>query len=465
MYPPIVSETPRRRHALRFVKSGPAFSQDTANSPPRPASCRAAVGRALRALVPCLLLALAGLATAQAQAQTAYVANNDVRLTNAGYGVSSSSWQAQRFGTGSQASIPLGGIGLTFRQGRTNLTGLVVRIYTVSGGAPGTVVYTLTNPDTLTANTEALFEAPANAELEADTDYFVVVEPTGTFSANWASTSGGAEDSGVTAGWSIADDHYFRAGSGGSWGSSNDALAMAAYPPADATRLVSNLDQSVNNPTTVGSGAGEAQSFATGSHAGGYNLDGVVVKMAGVGAGDTPVVSVYDDNSGVPGTLVHSLTNPSPLPSGSSVADTEFTAAANATLDADSTYWVVIESSAGDFQVGQTTSHAEDSGKAAGWSVGDTKLWRTSSQTWDDSTSDTTAGRCRTRHGAQDRGQGQRSLRFCFHRRHPERPDAGGRLRRFGDYDQPRVRLGHDQLHRERRQRRGPGDRRGDGER
>ena len=354
--------------------------------------CPASASRSHRS--PALLLALACvfscLAPAAVQAQTAYVANNDVRLTNAGYGVSSSSWQAQRFGTGSQASIPLGGIGLTFRQGRTNLTGLVVRIYTVSGGAPGTVVYTLTNPDTLTANTEALFEAPASAELEADTDYFVVVEPTGTFSANWASTSGGAEDSGVTAGWSIADDHYFRAGSGGSWGSSNDALAMAAYPPADATRLVSNLDQSVNNPTTVGSGAGEAQSFATGSHAGGYNLDGVVVKMAGVGAGDTPVVSVYDDNSGVPGTLVHSLTNPSPLPAGSSVADTEFTAAANATLDADSTYWVVIESSAGDFQVGQTTSHAEDSGKAAGWSVGDTKLWRTSSQTWDDSTSDTT---------------------------------------------------------------------------
>ena len=91
---------------------------------------------------------------------------------------------------------------------------------------PDTLLYTLTTPSTLsveptygTFSTEALntFTAPANATLEADTDYFIVFENTGTVEGDFdlgqysdyvlPYVFGGNEDPGGASGWSLADDY------------------------------------------------------------------------------------------------------------------------------------------------------------------------------------------------------------------------------------------------------------------
>ena len=218
---------------------------------PRPGSGRKpsrGLARVPRALAPALLLAAAALLVLpdRAHAQTAYVSNTGVASTVDSFGVHSTAWQGQQFSTGSQAGgYPLGGVGIIFKDDKTNLSGLVVRIYSESGGKPDSVLYTLTNPDSLTAGTEALFTAPANANLDPDKEFFVVVEPTGGFSNTWMTATSDAEDSGATTGWSILNVHHFRAGSAGSWNNGTGApLAMAVYPPRSPN--------AVGNPTISG---------------------------------------------------------------------------------------------------------------------------------------------------------------------------------------------------------------------
>ncbi len=145
--------------------------------------------------------------------------------------------------------------------------------------------------------------------------------------------------------------------------------------------LVSNLGQT-HDPgvgATVGTSGSDkftmAQRFATGSQAGGYTLGSVEVYLRQFGGSDAVRVSIYSSASGNPGSSVHVLTNPS------TVADTTvntFTAPANATLSADTAYFVVVEATAGQFAVGTITSNDEDAGAESGWSIHDSRHWRNS---------------------------------------------------------------------------------------
>ncbi len=117
-----------------------------------------------------------------------------------------------------------------------------------------------------------------------------------------------------------------------------------------------------------------AQAFTTGT--GTYTLSSVAISV-GSSAG-TPVVQIYGDTSGNPGTLVATMTNPAAVMIG---RVNVFTAPANTTLTASTTYWVVTSNSAAStgagFRVNVRTNADLDSGTAAGWSMGNTR-WRSS---------------------------------------------------------------------------------------
>ncbi|MDE2754372.1 MAG: fibronectin type III domain-containing protein, partial [Gemmatimonadota bacterium] len=172
----------------------------------------------------------------------------------------------------------------------------------------------------------------------------------------------------------------------GPWSASGVATT-AAWQTSGS--LVSNTGQ-----TRAGAGALDrdiAQSFATGSNAGGYKLTRVDLQFeVGNPSGSTGAsysVEIWSTNHGAsykPVTRVGTLTNPSSLSAGLNT----FTASgAGIDLNADAHYTVVVDaSSAGNRQESlvATSSNAEDAGSAADWYISDGGDVRTGS-TWVDS--------------------------------------------------------------------------------
>ena len=146
-------------------------------------------------------------------------------------------------------------------------------------------------------------------------------------------------------------------------------------------------------------GVAAAQKFTTGSAAGGYTITSVDTCLIFIGEYATPQVSIHtvgpDGNptvgpDGNLGTSLHMLPNPSPLvhagwgPEFTSCEEGKntFTAAANATLDADTDYFVVFENvgrqAPSDFDfsyygIAWVLNGAEEDGGASGWSLADLK--------------------------------------------------------------------------------------------
>ena len=152
--------------------------------------------------------------------------------------------------------------------------------------------------------------------------------------------------------------------------------ALFALPlQAQADTLVSNLGQTSEN--TVTNNQDRAQSFTTGTHAAGYTLNSIVIGYND-GGGNAFTAEIWTTTAaGAPSTLKHSLTAPTTFSQG----DLTFTAPANATLDAETTYSVVMELSTGTgttFKRTSTINPDEDSGAAAGWSIGDTYHYKAS---------------------------------------------------------------------------------------
>ena len=155
--------------------------------------------------------------------------------------------------------------------------------------------------------------------------------------------------------------------------------------------LVSNLGQATNDPDTVTLDV--ATPFTTGSNPTGYTLSAVTLDI-GVSPGTTPLVSIYSDSSGRPGSSLSVLTNPTNIPSitDMQVADVELPTrvreldfeADDLKLKPDTQYWVVIAraSGSGSVYVDETASTAEDAGTAPGWSMGNFGYFLVSGQTW-----------------------------------------------------------------------------------
>ncbi|MDE0060725.1 MAG: hypothetical protein OXP07_21625, partial [Defluviicoccus sp.] len=167
-------------------------------------------------------------------------------------------------------------------------------------------------------------------------------------------------------------------------------VAPASLPGTPGAALVSNLGQGAVTNLDVRS-RDYAQKFTTGSNARGYTLTGVELRLAAVtGFGsDTaaPRVRVVGGAAaGSDSVPVATLTAGTPRIPLDLEAGYAFTAPAGTVLRPSTDYWVVVEaaSSGGDHVlVGVTGSHAEDGTPAAGWSIDDGRLERSSDSTAD----------------------------------------------------------------------------------
>ncbi len=139
------------------------------------------------------------------------------------------------------------------------------------------------------------------------------------------------------------------------------ALCFMRPPSAGADTVV--LSDNITGVTTGGTEAATgstwlAASFGTGDAT--YQLDSVTLLLENSVAG-AAVVDIYTDGGQQPGSFVGTLTSPSsylgPL------VETTFTAS-GITLSADSTYWVVLYATSGEFDWGWASS---DSGTGVGF--------------------------------------------------------------------------------------------------
>ena len=156
--------------------------------------------------------------------------------------------------------------------------------------------------------------------------------------------------------------------------------ASPALSQETSTVRVSNLGQTgEDRHIGVSRGWHYGQSFCTGSDA--MTLDKVrlrVLSLSAVGNAmgftphPAPVVTLRSDNSGKPGAVLQTLTNPVIEVA---AAEKDFTSSGYE-LAADTAYWVVLHrpSGTGHFAFIDTASNAEDSDTVPGWSIGDAYL-------------------------------------------------------------------------------------------
>ena len=155
----------------------------------------------------------------------------------------------------------------------------------------------------------------------------------------------------------------------------NNAILITSATARHIAAAVSNTGRRRDVALAVGKFGpfqiSRAVAFSTGARS--IPLTGVEAKLAGVATGAGVVVSVWSTSAaGLPQAKLYTLTNPATITADSV---TTFTAPANTTLAADTTYAVVFENTstgANDrYFLAMTDSLAEDAGAAAGWSIAD----------------------------------------------------------------------------------------------
>ncbi len=302
--------------------------------------------------------------------------------------------RAQRFTTGSSAGgYTLKRVDLLMSHRISNPTApaYTVKIHNVTSSGPGsTVLGTLTNPASVVDGTNSY--TTSGIDLEPNTQYYVVIDVTGTGGNHHQITNDVTaeddEDSGAYAGWSIGDGSRHRGfESTGAWTADPRTWKMdirgvvKPLPPAPSG-LLSNTGQG----TVGGNGFGSdtAQAFTTGSDP--AKLTGVDLIMRKV-SGSTPAytVTIRQDSSGSPGSVLGTLTNPASLPA-SSESRRYAAPSGGIDLEANKTYWVMIDVTSGasnQTSAATTTVGAEDAGAPPGWSIANTRLSRGwSGTTW-----------------------------------------------------------------------------------
>ncbi len=119
-----------------------------------------------------------------------------------------------------------------------------------------------------------------------------------------------------------------------------------------------------------------AQPFTTGSNTPGYKLTSVEVVGKSTGTAPSYSAAIHEDSSNAPGTKVGDLSAPALAATDAVI---KFAASGDGLdLDAATTYWLVIDNSTETTTatIKRTSSTAEDMGAAAGWSIGDSRLFR-----------------------------------------------------------------------------------------
>ena len=160
-------------------------------------------------------------------------------------------------------------------------------------------------------------------------------------------------------------------------------LALAVPVQAQTSvQLVSTLQQTSSNSPGVFTSFDSAQAFMTGTDTNGYKLTSVDLSLS-VGpsaSGWVYSVSVWSaDASGNPNASLGTLTNPA-FTAGNDVTHTFTTTGTGIDLLTSTPYVIVVDvttTGADAVQINNTRSDAEDSTKAAGWSIANTSLYRT----------------------------------------------------------------------------------------
>ena len=178
-------------------------------------------------------------------------------------------------------------------------------------------------------------------------------------------------------------------------GSGKTASGIIKGPPALA--LVSNTGEISATPVSIAVNLANnkfdhATSFHTGSNPDGYALTSVQVLINRPASSTIPKVSIFSDSSGSPGTSLHTLTNPSPLPLHADFDTyelTTFTAPEGTTLSADTTYWLVLKvkdtGSTETYSVRGTESDDENSDDSPEWAIGDATYKSENNAAWSES--------------------------------------------------------------------------------
>ena len=136
--------------------------------------------------------------------------------------------------------------------------------------------------------------------------------------------------------------------------------------------LVSNIGQTAGADNTWNINLARYQGFTTGSNSAGYTLESIEVKVhvaSTLSAQQIATVTAQlwsATSTGLPDEKLADLTVPSSIASG----NVTFAAPANTTLAASTTYFVRIKGQGvTNLRAVRTSSDAEDSGAAAGWSI------------------------------------------------------------------------------------------------
>ena len=161
------------------------------------------------------------------------------------------------------------------------------------------------------------------------------------------------------------------------------ALLLGSPAPSDAAEivLVSNTSQSGFGGTPVGA-YDHAQGFTTGKNTLGYVLTSIELQVHTAPANGTLTVSVrVADGQDPSDTVLYTLTNPINLGTGLR----KFTAPANSSLSAETTYFVHMTFAVGlnptQPQWNLTDRTQEDSGAYAGWSIANDRHVRVTGST------------------------------------------------------------------------------------
>ena len=171
----------------------------------------------------------------------------------------------------------------------------------------------------------------------------------------------------------VVDDYYDQEG----------GVQVRGVPPVQAQGtegvLVSNIGQAVSSGSSLINSHGQA--FTTGANSGGYTLTSVDIRFASpTNSSVTVRVTTGGARRGRIREVVAVLSDPTSF----GIGNLTFTAPANTTLSANTTYQVTVSGSAGTLSL--TNSGAEDSA-AAGWSIANEGLFKSGSLAWQSSTS------------------------------------------------------------------------------
>ena len=152
------------------------------------------------------------------------------------------------------------------------------------------------------------------------------------------------------------------------------SLALLAAPTTAPAQSVITLVS--NTPTTSSNHWFWAQSFTTGSSGATVSEIQIFLDQS---VGDVSV-RLRSDNSGVPGSLLATFTNPSSLPSG--LVTATFTAPANTVLAANTTYWISGNEGVSTRRGVRSASGPAETGEP-GWTIANGSLQRPSdSDSW-----------------------------------------------------------------------------------